>query len=53
MAKELKRADELRREGLLQEEVIKKTMTLLHRIEDTQLLNRIYRFVQYIYIHKS
>ena len=26
---------------------------LLERITDEQLLNRIYRFVKYIYIHKA
>lgn len=40
------------REELHQNEVIEKTLRLLRKIDDIQLLERIYRFVQYIYIHK-
>ena len=34
-------------------DVRQKIIEILGKIEDEQLLNRIYRFVKYIYLHKS
>lgn len=50
--KELERTKEAG-EGLLQDNVVNRIVGLLHKIDDEKLLFRIYRFVQYIYIHKA
>ncbi len=34
-------------------ETINKILDILEKIEDEKLINRIYRFVKYIYIHKT
>lgn len=38
---------------LHRDEVIERTINLIYKINDVKLLMRIYRFVQYIYIHKT
>lgn len=50
--KELERTEKLGETGLLQDNVVNRIVELLHKIDDKKLLSRIYRFVQYIYIHK-
>lgn len=37
----------------IRNETTRKIINLLEKIEDELLLNRIYRFVKYIYIHKT
>ena len=36
----------------MENEIINKIVKMLEKIENETLLNRIYRFVKYIYIHK-
>ncbi len=37
----------------MENEIINKIVKMLEKIENETLLNRIYRFVKYIYIHKT
>lgn len=49
---ERERTKELGEEGLSQDDIVAKTVELLEKIKERELLQRVYRFVQYIYIHR-
>lgn len=53
MERNLDKTRELEKDGLPDEVTSEKIIDLLRKIKDKELLMRIYRFIQYIYIHKT
>lgn len=59
MAMEFERADELEKGRIASSNMNSKEQTrykineMLDKIEDEDLLNRVYRFIKYIYIHQT